>query len=163
MLYFAHDENKMAYIDKRNPCKMPGCPARAEKRGYCSKHQQHNALDAKEYNKYRRDEKKSKVYYSNRWRKLRKRVFGISPLCVSCLAKGNYVVGVIVDHLVPFTDENDPLAFDIDNLYPVCRRCHNIITPREKTFNFKDMTRAEAYKIKYGGEMPKREEEEMSL
>jgi len=163
MLYFAHNHKKMAYIDKRPPCKMPGCHARAEKRGYCSQHQQHNALADKEYNKHRRDEKKSKVYYSTRWRKLRKQVFKLSPLCVSCIAKGHYVVGEIVDHLVPFTDENDPLAFDIDNLYPVCRKCHNIITPREKTFDFKSMSREDAYRIKYGGEIIKRDYEEISL
>ena len=153
----------MAYIDHRPPCKMPGCPARADKKGYCISHQQHNALKAKEYDKNRRNEKKSKVYYSSAWRKLRKRVLSISPLCVSCRCKGRYVVGVIVDHLVPFEDENDPLAFDIDNLYPLCRACHNIVTPREKTFNLKVMERAEAYKIKYGGDMPVREEEEISL
>lgn len=51
----------------------------------------------------------------------------VGGLCECCLAKGIYVPGEIVHHIIPITAENidDPsITLCFDNLMLLCRECH---------------------------------------
>lgn len=67
------------------------------------------------------------VYRDRRWPALRlaaKRRDGWQ--CVQCGARGR----LEVDHILPVRDRPD-LAFDLDNLQPLCASCHGKKTRRE--------------------------------
>lgn len=60
------------------------------------------------------------VYNTTRWRKVRARVLEANDhQCAHC---GN--PATTVDHIQPFTNPDDPLAWDEWNLQPLCTHCH---------------------------------------
>lgn len=69
-------------------------------------------------------------YNTGRWQKLRLKVLGLSPVCVSCEATGFANIATVVDHVVPISD-NGPV-WDIDNLQALCVSCHSLKTSRGK-------------------------------
>ena len=145
----------MAFIDDRPNCKDPRCRNRAEKGGYCDDHKTDRNERHKEYNDFKRDPAKVKVYNSQRWKKLRTRIIDSNPLCTRCEPNGKLTPANLVDHLVGFVDENDPHAWDPDYLFPLCTRCHAIVTAKERYTNFLKMPLVEAVFLKYDGAIPR--------
>ena len=108
----------------KKPCNHPGCPELTEGR-YCEKHQKE--ID-KEYNKSNRPYKK--LYNSNHWQRLRKHVLAKQPLCVICLKEKRITPATVVDHIKPHKGD-EKLFFDINNLQPLCKSCHDRKTAKE--------------------------------
>jgi len=63
-------------------------------------------------------------YNSRTWRTLRKYVLSGEPLCRSC-----GVPAQVVDHIRPISQGGAKL--DIENLQPLCSRCHNKKSSKE--------------------------------
>lgn len=79
-------------------------------------------------------------YKSKEWRECREAYIQlVNGLCERCLAKGKYVPGYIVHHIIHLTPENinDPkITLDFGNLELVCKECHDkehFITEAEVT------------------------------
>lgn len=74
-----------------------------------------------------------RIRSTQRWRSVRASVLARAPLCADPLgehrAAGRVVVAEEVHHRLPLEDRPD-LAFALDNLMPLCRRCHEAIEPR---------------------------------
>ena len=69
-------------------------------------------------------------YQSHKWRKHRKLFLQSNPLCVECLKKGRTEPATVVDHITPINQGGD--AWSYDNLQPMCSRCHNKKSGRER-------------------------------
>jgi len=147
----------MPTIDNRSPCKELNCRSRAVKSGLCDDHLKTSSILSddrhKFYNATKRDPLKGIVYRSHRWRKLSKRMIETYPLCTRCYAKGRIKGAQLTDHLVGFIDETDPHAWDESFLYPLCKKCHAIVTALEKHNNFLEMSLQSAVFLKYDGAM----------
>lgn len=63
-------------------------------------------------------------YCTARWRRLRIYVIASEPLCRYCKEQGRVTVAVDIDHIIPLAKRPD-LAFDQNNLQPLCRPCHS--------------------------------------
>lgn len=87
---------------------------------HCSLHVTKNILkdSTKFYDKYKRDQSRSKFYHSTQWKNIRKIKLMRDPLCVWC---GE--LGQIVDHIEEISDGGS--ATCIDNLQTLCKSCHN--------------------------------------
>lgn len=74
---------------------------------------------------YLRESKKERdaFYGSRRWRRFRLAYLREHPLCGRCLAKGFYVPTYIPHHIIDRLERPD-LAWDEDNLEPLCNACH---------------------------------------
>jgi 5-methylcytosine-specific restriction protein A len=60
------------------------------------------------------------VYGTPRWRELRLKILTRDRFtCQECGGKANSA-----DHIKPFTDATDPLAWQSSNLQSMCQRCH---------------------------------------
>jgi len=79
-------------------------------------------------------------YNNRRWQKMRLRQLRAEPLC---FYHNGIEVATQVDHVVPFTDEND-MMYDEDNLVSTCARCHQWITKEQPKMDFKGMSYDEA-------------------
>ena len=71
--------------------------------------------------------------YGARWMKLRARVLGIvdgqpTALCRDCQRTGRVTIATDCDHIVPKSKQGTD---DLDNLQPLCRKCHEAKTARE--------------------------------
>ncbi len=104
------------------PCRHPGCPELTEE-NYCSAHQQ-----TKE--SYRSIRPYKKLYNSSPWQRLRKQVLTKQPLCVECLKVKRITPATVVDHIKPHKGDAD-LFFDVSNLQPLCKSCHDRKTAKE--------------------------------
>lgn len=90
----------------------PKCGATVAGKGRCTR-------CARPENK-RKQQRPTNIYTSRRWRELRLRVLKRDRFtCQECGGKAN-----TVDHVKPFTDASDPLAWQTTNLQSLCRRCH---------------------------------------
>jgi len=143
----------MPTLDLRKPCKELGCRSRAVTRGFCEDHQKHVSELNRLYDTTQRDKLKAKVYRSRRWQSKRLSILRENPLCTKCHAAGKVVLAQMVDHLKGFKDENDPLAWDSDYLYPLCNKCHAVVTAQEKRVDFLTMPLEEAVFSKYQAEV----------
>ena len=72
-----------------------------------------------------------RIRSQRRWRRLRLAILANQPLCVSCQAKGLTKGAEELDHIVPLHRDPDR-AFDLSNLQPLCRECHQEKTLRER-------------------------------
>lgn len=72
------------------------------------------------------------VYHTEDWKKLRKEALQIQPLCEVCLAEGRVQEAQEVDHMVPISVAPEK-AFEIDNLWPLCKSHHARKTRLEQT------------------------------
>ena len=104
----------MPYAAPR-PCRRKGCPELVTgKDGFC---EQHRKAEHRRYNREQRPES-HKLYRSPRWTRLRNAVLDDNPFCAKCERFAE-----LVHHKRPH--EGDVvLFFDIDNLEPLCRGCH---------------------------------------
>ena len=96
-----------------------------------------------------------KNYYSNtKWKKLRKTQILNQPLCEYCLHDDKITAAAQVDHIIPWTHEND-LLFEADDLMSTCQSCHIMITKEQYKMDFKqhiiddDFIGAKEYKLTF--------------
>lgn len=79
------------------------------------------------YDKYKRDEKSKKFYDSKEWEKARELALKkYYYLCQECLKRKIITPYDVVHHIVPLKESKE-LSLDIDNLLPLCHKCHNKI------------------------------------
>ena len=76
---------------------------------------------------------KSKAYNdlirTRRWRSLRAEILRRRPLCADCESRGVYTPATEVHHIRPLegiadTERMKTLAYDPENLVPLCHECH---------------------------------------
>lgn len=107
-------------IKPGHPCAHRGCAAVVRDGRYCPEHK----ADGQVYDQRRGAS--SQRGYGSRWRRLRRLVLAINPLCVDPWGvhqkTGEVVLATDVDHIVPRsaggTDE-------LDNLQGLCHQCHS--------------------------------------
>lgn len=112
------------------PCSCPGCPECA---GRCPNLAERGRCEACATEKQRELDARPRtgiaVYRTRRWKATRRTVLGAHPWCV---ADGCTELATDVDHIVPLRRwDGDP--YDLNNLQPLCRRCHSRKTLREVT------------------------------
>ena len=76
-------------------------------------------------------------YHTGAWRALRLAVLRDNPLCKACQDEGRITAARVVDHINPVSkgitpEERERLMWDITNLQPLCDRCHNIKSAKER-------------------------------
>ena len=106
-------------------CSYQGCPDTTITGGRCAKHrsEQYRRID-----EARRDDGERAFYRTTRWRVLRAHVLDRETMCRECERYGAHVPAIDVDHIVPRRSGGTD---SIDNLQPLCRRCHAAKTMRE--------------------------------
>jgi len=80
----------------------------------------------KDYDNNKRDKDLVKFYNSQRWRETSKKFLKHNPLCCECSYPAE-----ITDHIEEIRDGGS--RYDWENLQPMCRRCHNIKTAKERS------------------------------
>lgn len=65
------------------------------------------------------------------WRDVRRMVLAREPLCRDCLMRGLTTAATQVDHVLGLV-EHPELAYDLDNLAPICDACHARKTGAER-------------------------------
>lgn len=101
---------------------------------YCDEHKEIKNEYKRNYDsfRYERDFIYRKFYRSKEWKDARhSSMLRHDWLCQECLRKGLYTKADVVDHIIELRDDFDK-RLDIDNLEPLCHKCHNIKTIREK-------------------------------
>ena len=113
------------------PCSKFGCHELTRLR-YCPAHQDEQAKQTRQYDRYARDSKTVRFYSSTAWKKLRAMIkVRDNGLCQSCLADKHIVIGTIVDHIIPIkVDWN--LRLTESNLQLLCHSCHEKKTAEEQ-------------------------------
>ena len=72
-------------------------------------------------------------YNTKEWKSVRNVVLSEAPLCRMCLAKGIATAATVCDHIKPVTNETTFEEFiDINNLQPLCDRCHRVKTNQDR-------------------------------
>src|SRR5690348_3184899 len=102
------------------PCPVPGCPALVAN-GRCPAHQrdfEHQRGSAKERG------------YSASWRRLRRAVLAIEPLCRHCAKQGYVTAASELDHVAPMSQGGARL--DPANVQPLCGLCHRKKTQQDQ-------------------------------
>ena len=62
------------------------------------------------------------LYRSKKWKALRKQVLQQEPICRQCRDNGIIIEAVAVDHITPVRLGGS--FWDINNLQPLCMKCH---------------------------------------
>jgi 5-methylcytosine-specific restriction protein A len=70
-----------------------------------------------------------KFYHSTKWRKLRKQVLTINPLCVYCQKENKPTIATIADHITPVRLGGE--VWELNNLQSLCESCHNKKSAKE--------------------------------
>jgi 5-methylcytosine-specific restriction protein A len=73
----------------------------------------------------------SRIYHSNRWRKLRAAFMSKHPLCVRCLSYDIVTVATDLDHVVAVAIDKS-LQWKTSNMQPLCKSCHSVKTSNEQ-------------------------------
>tara|TARA_R100000655_G_scaffold31221_1_gene62651 strand:- start:76 stop:414 length:339 start_codon:yes stop_codon:yes gene_type:complete len=82
----------------------------------------------KDHDKSYSDPKYSKIYNSNRWRKLRSWFIKRNPLCVICNKNNISTAARVVDHIKEIADGGS--VWSASNLQSLCDRCHRVKTAK---------------------------------
>ncbi len=112
-------------------CNQIGCNTLIQmSERYCPNHKREvNFKRYKDYNKRNNDEFRT-FYSKHKWREVRKLVIKINPLCFCGEIATN------VDHIQELRQLplgiNDPLAYDLSNLNPLCDHHHRLKTEMVK-------------------------------
>ena len=77
---------------------------------------------------------RSDEYNTRAWRKLRASILMDEPICRSCKLEA----ATVIDHMKPVRVGGE--FWDLDNLQPLCKRCHNSKSGKEN------------YSTRYGGQ-----------
>jgi 5-methylcytosine-specific restriction protein A len=112
----------MPYKPKR-PCSHPGCPRLTDGR-FCTEHAK---LDARRYERYRRDPGTSRRYGSA-WRKARSKFLAEHPFCELCRSHGKLTEATVAHHI---TAARYGGADDEANLMALCNSCHSALHGRQ--------------------------------
>ena len=74
-------------------------------------------------------ESAAKRGYDRKWRKFRIQYLAENPFCAGC---GE--MATVVDHIhpKPTQERGEDVMFDLENLQPLCKRCHDIKTRSER-------------------------------
>lgn len=65
--------------------------------------------------------------YGYRWRRVREWFLRRNPLCVQCMVEGRTTAANVVDHILRHTGHSDPRFWNVANLQPLCKRCHDSV------------------------------------
>lgn len=90
----------------------------------------HAAQYAQRYRHEPHRYERAALYGTERWQDIRRAVLLESPFCVRCLEKGVYSLATVVDHIKPHKGD-EKLFWDMGNLQPLCKVCHDIKTATE--------------------------------
>ncbi len=71
------------------------------------------------------------MYKTRHWRALRKKVLNEEPLCRLCQMRGRDSEATVADHIVPHRGDQS-VFFDINNIQPLCKPCHDRVKQREE-------------------------------
>ena len=71
-----------------------------------------------------------RVYDEAVWQRLRKAILSKNPLCVNCNKVGINEKATDVDHIISI--RNGGRKYHVDNLQPLCHRCHSSKTAKER-------------------------------
>ena len=78
---------------------------------------------------------RTKIYNSKRWKDTRAYILAEQPFCVDCEKEGRVTAATDVDHINNLTNiyksGDFDEAYNIDNLQPLCKRCHGAKTRKE--------------------------------
>lgn len=107
-------------------CTYPGCNCLVSTGTRCPKHT--TAKKGGFSGKRTKSSEWHALYYSARWRQLRKDFLKKFPFCFVCGEKAT-----IADHITPHRGNPD-LFYNEDNLQPMCQSCHSKKTLRENGF-----------------------------
>jgi len=73
-----------------------------------------------------------KLYYTQRWKKLRRYQLDKQPLCGYCQHLGVTELATVVDHIKPHKGD-EVLFYDDKNLQSLCKRCHDSVKAIEES------------------------------
>jgi len=73
--------------------------------------------------------KRQKIYQNPLWQRMRLSKLMEHPTCAICEMMGRVKLAVDVHHIISFTKgkteaEQEALAFDYNNIIPLCKECH---------------------------------------
>lgn len=78
------------------------------------------------YDKTNRNQESKKFYGSKEWQRVRYIILSKNPFCIECERPAD-----VVDHITPITKGGDKL--NLDNLQPMCHKCHAIKTQNDRS------------------------------
>lgn len=121
-----------------HPCAAHGCPALVKGVRFCARHAATDTSASVLYDRTRRKDDPvlaltARIHGSGQWRKVERLHKAQHPLCCD-------PIGLHPDrptptqqshHIQPLSTHPE-LAFDMDNLAPLCTRCHAAIEARER-------------------------------
>ena len=106
------------------PCQHPGCPELVSNGKYCEKHKPLHSEDRPSA---------AARGYGSKWQKASKKYLEAHPLCVKCMAVGEYTKATVVDHIIPHRGDQK-LFWDRSNWQALCKKCHDTKTwTKDKT------------------------------
>lgn len=104
-------------------CRVNGCH-NLTREYYCKAHKDKERERHKVYDNTSRDKEAARFYASAKWKKVRAAAMAKTHgLCADCLAAGVIRQAEMVHHIKPLR-EFPALALDINNLKPLCNKCH---------------------------------------
>lgn len=104
-------------------CRIIGCH-NLTRNYYCLKHKDIEKARHKRYDDANRDKQAAAFYRSKAWKKIRDQAMAkANGLCLDCLGHGIIKQAEMVHHIKPLRDYPEH-ALDINNLKPLCNRCH---------------------------------------
>jgi len=109
-------------------CTYPGCNCLVSNGTRCPKHQRTERANGFSGKRKQSASEWHSLYYSARWKRLRKEFLKSHPYCFLCGANAT-----IADHIHPHRG-NLELFYDENNLQAMCWSCHSKKTLRENNF-----------------------------
>jgi len=121
-----------------HPCAAPGCPALVTGARYCVKHIDRAKAAASVYDKTTRKDDPvlaltSQIHRGGNWRKCERLHKAQNPLCCDPLKLHPLrPTPTQQSHHILALGTHPHLAYDMDNLAPLCTRCHAAIEAKER-------------------------------
>lgn len=110
-------------------CVAPACKNIVRDGGSrCEKHRK-TAKKERVENRKITGRRNSKIYNTQRWKRLSIKKRTVTPFCENCEDHGVMKVADVVDHIVELEDGGEP--YEWSNLKSLCHSCHNNKTADE--------------------------------